>query len=501
MKKTIQLLLFVLAFATTKAQTLDNSITTTYSKSIILKVYDVAIKTTLSVADQQNLADLFQDEENDLATLVLNGASASVVDSVKNLYKSEFNTLLSATQLADYYNHSVAAKSNTTGRLMGAMLRNKYNADATMEQYFNDINKWREEAIEKIWLRTIDTPARNTQLANAMYVYDSLLSVYNNAAASGNYFANRVYNLDSIQPIDSLKKLALGSTYYSYCVNFKNYSYADNFNAAINSIFNNVTDSPYYVFLYKDEIKQTAKNNATNAVANYIKRDKISSYTALQIAPILLQQERLKAIINKIYPTYTAAKDSIIDTLTIVYQNQIDSLVASSGSNINPSQIGIAIKYATELGLTQTQVATLTTKLTELIGLQNEFKIANPESEYDSKAFESDVLNSVLHQEQYTQVLTLKFNAIAINLANTDWSELIRLELSSQYDIEPTKEALKNYHLAVLIAYYRNAYNIELQYSSVRSINEIMPDAMRVLLEHWNYNTPYNDTPDTFFQW
>ena len=107
----------------------------------------------------------------------------------------------------------------------------------------------------------------------------------------------------------------------------------------------------------------------------------------------------------------------------------------------------------------------------------------------------------MLSPEQYTQVLTLKFNAIAINLANTDWKELIRLDLSNQYNMAETKQELTNYHLAVLIAYYRNANKPEEQYSSVKSINQMMPDAMRTLLEKWEYRTPYTDTIDTFFQW
>ena len=501
MKKTISILLFIITNLTIQAQTINNTALQGYPNSIVLRVYNVASKITLTPAEQTTLADLFQDEESELATLARNGATNSVIDSVKNIYKAEFNSLLSPTQLASFYKQSVALKSNTTGRLMSVMLRNKYNVDATMQQYFDSINTWREQVIEKIWLGETDITTRNNKLMNAMYVYDSLLSVYTNAASSGNYFASRAFYLDSIQHIDSSKKRSLGSTYFNYCLNFKNRDYADNFNAAFNTVFNNITDSVYYVFLYKNEIMKTAINNATNSVANYIKRDKISNYTAQLIAPILLQQERIKAIINKIFPNYTVAKDSIIDTLTFAYQMQIDNLIVSGGSIINPSQIGIAIKYATELSLSEEQVNALTIKLNELNGLINEFKIENPESDYDSKSFESEVLNDMLSPEQYTQVLTLKFNAIAINLANTDWKELIRLDLSNQYNMAETKQELTNYHLAVLIAYYRNANKPEEQYSSVKSINQMMPDAMRTLLEKWEYRTPYTDTIDTFFQW
>jgi len=501
MKKTIFLLLFALPLIKIQAQVISNSIIANYPKSVLSKVYDVAARTTLSTTEQQNLADLFQDEENEIATLIQNGASLKTIDSVKNNYKMMFNSSLSATQFADYYNSSVAYKAATTGHLMAAMLRNKYNVDATMEQYFNNIIVWRETAIEKYWLRETDSTKRNNSLANAMYVYDSLLGVYTSVAASSNYFSNMVYYLDSVSHIDSTQKSTLASAYYNNCLQFKNRAYADNFRNALTTVFNNVVDSPYYVTLYKNEIANTTQNATQLALATYVKRDKISNYTAQQISPLIQQRERVIAILNKIYPNYTAAKDSIIDTLTVSYQNQIDDLVMNGGSIINPSQISIAIKYATELGLSQDQINTLAIKQTELNNLISEFKRNNPESDYDSKVFESEVLSGVLNEEQYTQVLTLKFNATANTLANTDWNELIRLNLNSNYDIVPTKTALSNYHLAVLIAYYRNANRPDVQYSSIRSINEIMPNAMRELLNKWEYHTPYTDTIDIFFQW
>ena len=501
MKKTITLLLFVFTFSIIKAQTINNTALQGYPNSVVVKVYDVASKIILTNSQQTTLADLFQDEENEIASLIQNGATLKIIDSVKNSYKVMFNNTLSTTQFVDYYNNSVAAKANTTGRLMATMLRNKYNTDATMQQYFNNIIRWREEVIEKNWLRETDSTKRNDNLANAMYVYDSLLSVYTNVAASSNYFSSMVYYMDSINHIDSSQKSALAISYYNSCIQYKNRAYADNFKTALTTVFNNVTDSPYYVALYKNEIFNTTQNATQLALATYVKRDKISTYTAQQILPLVEQRERVIAVLNKIYPIYTAAKDSIVDTLTISYQNQIDNFVMNGGSVINPSQISIAIKYATELGLSQEQLTALATKQTELNTLQNEFKRDHPEGDYDSKAFESEVLNSLLHEEQYTQVLTLKFNTSATNLANTDWSELVRLDLSSHYEITPTKTALTNYHLAVLIAYYRNANNPELQYSSIRSINQIMPDAMRELLNKWEYHTPYTDTIDTFFQW
>jgi hypothetical protein len=501
MKKTIFLLLFVFTFSIIKAQTINNTALQGYPNSVVVKVYDVASKVSLTATEQQSLADLFKDEENEIALLVISGATPYVIDSVKNNYKAEFNASLTSTQLANYYKATVASKAKTTGLLMSSMLRNKYNVDTTIERYFDSVLNWREAAIEKIWLRETDPTTRNNNLAYSYYIYDSLLSVYTNAAASGSYFMSRVFYLDSIMLVDSSKKNALSAAYFTNCINNKNNAFADNFNAAFNKVFHNISDTPYYNFLYRNEIINNTKNAAAVALSGYIKRDKVSTYTTQLIAPILLKQQRVIAFINKIYPTYTVAKDSIIDTLTVSYQRQIDAILAQDGNLHNASQLDIAIKYAAELGIVPDQENSLKIALSELNALRATYQHANPGSEYDSKSFESRKLSTILTDDQYTQILTLKYAAAAANMANTDWIELVRLGRTNDFVEADTKLELTNYHLAILIAYYRYAANVEIQYTTIQSINEIMPLAMHIILENWNYQRPYFDTPDTFFQW
>ena len=501
MKKLLFNFLFVLLAFYSTAQTLDNSITTNYPKSVAIRVYDVATKINLTTAEQISIADLFQDEEDDIAALVVSNATPSVIDSLKANYKSAFNQLLTTQQINNYYNACNAPKVNTTARLMALMLKRKYNTDATIQQYFNQIYFWREEIIERIWNKNVDTPTRNNNLFSTIVIYDSLLSIYTNAANGGNYFASRIYFLDSIQSIDSNKRKSLSQKFYNNCINYKNRAYSDNFKDALTTVFNNITDSPYYAALYKNEVAYNASNTALATLSGYIKRDKVSSNTAQSMLPILLQRERIVAILNKIYPSYTAAKDSITDTLTVAYQKQIDNLMANSGSLINASQIDIALHYATELRLDAAQIHSLQIKLSELNEAKISFRQANDYGDYDSKAFESEVLSNILSAEQYTQVLTTKYYNTAISMAKQDWVALITSHLTEGLNEVDTKTELTNYHLAIILAYYRYAHNLETQYTTLTSIRELKPEALTILLNQWNYQNPYNDTPDTFFQW
>lgn len=501
MKKLLINFLFVLLVSLSTAQTVDNSIISSYPKSVVIRVYDVASKITLSITEQQSLADLFKEEENDINILIISNATPSIIDSVKANYKSAFNQLLTSQQINNYYNARNAPKVNTTARLMAAMLQRKYNATVTMQQYFNQIYTWREEIIERIWCKNVDTLTRNNNLYNTMIIYDSLLNIYTNAANGTNYFISKANYMDSIQPIDTNKLKQLNKEFFNNCIDHKNRAYADNFKVAMNTVFNNIIDSPYYIGLYNYDIISTTNNSALSSVAAYMQRDKVSSSIAQQILPLALQRERVVAIINKMYPNYTPEKQILIDNSVSNYQTQIDALIAKGGSLTNASQIDIALYYTSQLELNSEQINSLQDALATLNSLKDEFKRDHPYSEYDSKKYESEKLTSILTSEQYTQVLTTKYNATAVSMANQDWTELVRLRINNDFDESDTKTELTNYHLAIILAYYRYAHNLESQYTTISSIKEIKPTALRALLNKWDYKMPYNDTPDTFFQW
>lgn len=334
-----------------------------------------------------------------------------------------------------------------------------------------------------------------------MVVYDSIPSAYTNAANSKSYFLSRINYLDSILLIDSNRLIQLNTAFYNNCIIYKNRAYADNFNLAMNVVFNQITDSSYYVALYKNDIASTAYNAALSAISAYISRDKVSIDIAQQILPLLVQRERIVAIINKIYPKSTSEKETLLNDFVKPTQLQIDEHISKGGSLNNSSQIDIALYYATQLNLSQSQIAQLQSALEILNDKKAAFKQASEYGEYDSRPFESELLTSLLAPDEYTQVLTTKCMNQAESLAKLDWAQIVKYGLTADFVEDTTKTELTNFHLAILVAYYRNAYDKELQYKSVKSIQEVMPEALRVLVDKWEYKTPYSDTPDTYFQW
>lgn len=111
-------------------------------------------------------------------------------------------------------------------------------------------------------------------------------------------------------------------------------------------------------------------------------------------------------------------------------------------------------------------------------------------------------MNDILTNEEYTDVLTYKYQSTANSLAQQDWAEVMKHDdFSSKFDSTETVLELTNYHLSFLVAYYQYAFDKELQYESCARINELMPKVLVILKNEWDYQSAYGDGNDTFLQW
>ena len=503
LKCSLGLLVLLLLMGRSYGQVINTDSLNAYPESVVLKVFEVASKTTLTVSEQIALADLLTDEEQTLYDIVMNGGNANTIDSVKQNYKYRFNSLLTAAELDAYYTAKSLKNANRVAKLTAAMLQQKYNTDATLQQYFNDILLARETAINKVLQQFTDSTVLDTNVFRTIVAYDGLIDKYIKAATGSAYLNNKLNFLDDEVGLDAAQRSNLSNTYYNLCLNNTEGAYADVFNVAFNSVFTNVSDTPYYKALYGKEISNNARTTSQVAIAGYVKRYNLSAVTTQSLMPVLRQRDLNIALVNKLYPNYSKTKSLLIDTITGTYQPIIDSLIAMDGNVTNATQLDIAIKYAQSLHLEDGQVEQLKSALTDLNKQRETFKLSDAVGEFDSKVFESKILSKVLSEEQYTTVLTLKYQSMANSMAVKDWETLINYgdEFLVMFEKTETETALTNFHLAYLIAFYRNAYDRELQYASCKRLNEIMPEALRVLIEKFEYKTAYGDGSDTFFQW
>ncbi len=461
----------------------------------------MASRVPLTTAEQLSVAGNFSQEEQAIAAAIRSGKSRQYIDSLTVDYRILFGYMLPVAKRNSYYEAQAGGKAATIARLQALVQQQRYHTDTTLQRYFSNMYTWQGVELEKIWNTSADTISRNTRLLNAIRAYDSLIGNYTAAARAGYYFYGRLHFMDSIMAIPELRKAALSAGYFNNCMAYPTLSYADNFSKAFNTVFNSVHDTTYYAAAYADQLKQEIPVAARNALAGYLRKENIGQAAASEIYPLLLQRERAALLAGKLYPVYTPQKDSLVVSILNTYQPGIDSILNLYVTLSTGSQLDVAIKYALQLSLTDEQVTGLKDGARELADRQREYRQSVADGQYESSEFESKVLNELLTPEQYTQVLTLRYAGNAVTRMLQDWKVITEAGIDTGLDSTQVKTELTNYHLATLVAYYRNANNKEEQYSSVKRLQEVMPAILRTLIDKWNYKTPYADTPDTFMQW
>lgn len=498
MKKLTFLIAFFVGLQT-QAQVIDTALLKNYPAAVIAKVHQIALVIPLSQQKQTSLANLFRDEESEVAAAIFRNNGATVIQDIRTQYKYELHTILSTSELDQYYKAQVTTKAAVRAEQTAKMLEYKYGTGNYILKHLQTIYGWQENMMEYVYERYVDVAVRNQNLAAVLYTYDTLINKYKEYGQAHVYLNTQINNLLAAHSIDKSTIQNLVDSFY-YQGNVEKAT-TQKFDIAFNQVFKSLDDSAYYITLYQNQINQTYINNVTNILNTYIRTNKLSTYTIQQLFPIIAQRERNITLVQTILPNYNQERTTAIDAITQEAQPLIDSLIVRDVNFEGTTQIDVAIRLAIQLQLKPEQLEVLTKISNELNEKKLEFKNNNPEAEFDSRAFESEVLNKHLSEEQYTQVLVAKFGATASNMTKLDWEQVVKADLHLQYDSVNTKLELTNYHTAILVAFYRNAYDKEKQYSSIKMLQEIMPDVLRLLIDKWNYRTPYGDTPDTFFQW
>lgn len=499
--KKLTLLAVLIVYLQAQAQVLDTAVLKTFPHSVIVKVHQMASCVKLSTSQQVTLANLFKDEEEDLAAAILRNQSPAAIENLRKLFKYDLHSILPASTLDSLYKAQAATKALQRAEQTAKMLTYKYGSNNQTINHFKTIYNWQETMLEYVSNRYIDDSVRQSNLLAVLYTYDTLLNRYKNYGEANLYLNNQINALLAVHPIDKQVIQNLVDSFSNQVLNHQEKTNTQKFDNAFNQVFKSLNDSAYYKTLYQNQINQTYLNSTTAILNTYIRANKLSTYTIQQLFPIIANREKNIALIQTIFPNYNQERSTAITTITNASQYIIDSLMVRDANFEGTTQIDVAIRLATQLQLTTQQLEVLNKLNDELNQKKLEFKNENPEAEYDSRAFESDVLNKHLTEEQYTQVLVAKFGATASNMTKLDWEQVVKADLHLQYDSVNTKLELTNYHTAILVAFYRNAYDKEKQYSSIKMLQEVMPDVLRLLIDKWNYRTPYGDTPDTFFQW
>jgi hypothetical protein len=201
MKKQCLIVIGIIAFANfTNAQTIDTKQLSTFSPSIVAKVYNIASNIKINSQKQLALAKLYTAQDSIITLKILSGADSKEINEVANDFENKLSFILSPTELKSYYLNLVNA--------------------------FN---------------------SQNSEIAKQ----------YISEAKATAYIVNKTQILNGFKPLSKTLNERLINDFIKLASNATSRDYPDYLNQVMRDCS---LDTIYFSQYYKDEIKTTAKN-------------------------------------------------------------------------------------------------------------------------------------------------------------------------------------------------------------------------------------------------
>ncbi len=197
-----------------------------------------------------------------------------------------------------------------------------------------------------------------------------------------------------------------------------------------------------------------------------------------------------------------ASTESRFDSLLSTKENYkyyIGSKKVDNSYPIALTQISLAITYKDSIGLNDSAVNVLLTKLDTLKQMKASFNAQYPDKVFDSRPYESMIMTNILTEDQYSLLLNLKNKVRVKSFAESDWKELVQRGLDKNYNKDSTLSSLSDFYLARQNVYDRYAHDKIKQSANMTVIYNNRPDALKALI-HARRN-PGNNTIGQSYNW
>ncbi len=415
------------------AQQIAPQVATSYSASITKKVYEVAGKVQLSANSQLWLANEYLKQDSSIAVLIVQGSSDQVIkrftDSTERKIFKQFKQVLNATEKSDFEKYLAAVKP-----------------------------------------QNIEIKGRSTEGINMSTQFGIALRQY-----------------QQLQLTDAqIDKLLQKATEYKQKI--------DNSNAGTDTSFFNrglfetenilaiLTQSQYQAFLdvknSKDALRQAQQTwNDLTAKGLAVQYNKDSTVKQLKhyYAKQLAVHDRYWYFSRTKAATETRALEKDMpEALKVLLGKDANNEYAIAENN----QFGLALKHQQVLALTNAQIAKLVDGA-KTYKAKAQFAKSHPDSGYfESRAFESANLSSILSKPTYQALLTLKNKEKAASQAGFTWHDIVEKGIAANYNKDSTVAALADYFLASFNTIDMYAHDLDARKVALRAVDAKQPEAL-----------------------
>jgi hypothetical protein len=477
MKKQSLLLILLIFCVIGNAQEIDSSLLAQFPPSVINRLVDVSKLKTVEADRQRSIAILFMKEDSAVQKAVLNKADPVAVEAIKQNTQNQIQQLLTQSEYAAYKNvNQLFSSADNYARVLTLYYLDKYKLDSA-KHYFGIYRHLKVQGLLLLPLGyKAETPAD---------VAKQLASFYENNVQKmlNEYEGLYIYKQyeDSLQKIKPLTKgvlTRLKENFLNQCRLYNHRSYAEHF---ITSMHGVIKDTTYYAAWYKKELKEKAEANTRQSIVKMLKQKVVSREAAGNMRKIIYDHFYTNAVYDITYLSFPKEKDSLIARTDKLYDSLMTAQLMHEGEFDHVTLLSTAIKNKKKLQLRPTLVDTLVGHAIVVNNDWTSFNSKNPWGRFDYLKYEIPVMETLLTDEQYRQVLKIKNSWQAEEWAKDDWGELNQRGIAAGLDSLGTVHSMQQYNVNMLILKDRYANDKERLNNELSALNNTMPAALKML--------------------
>lgn len=469
------------------AQEPVRSLSGTFSKSIVVKVYEVSRIVKMDREEQYKLAMAYTRQDSLVATAIAEGRPAAEIDSLDKTGMTILQRVLTQPQLIAYCEHKGREFSDvaTAGEL--EYIKEEYHPDSltyrSMEnrmasKYDYIYQNYLLEGMEK------DKMERNIgKLARMFDNYEFYPMLYSNKFAT-----DYLEKLNAIKKVPDTTCKRIRAMFNGMIIANK---YTDWATAINRSTQYYLPDTAVFSRLFRPEFEKQAFELSASDSYNLIKLQRLTKGAYDSVYGLVNEKNYKKAVLQYAYATYHYKQfDTLIRQTSHYYDSLIQATLLRNGGMQPGSQFALALRYKDMLGLRYSLTDTLLDQVMYLNARRDSILSADPDAPIDFGPYESAHLSQILTLEQYNLLLSYKNRAQAIYDANADWNEMELRGVTAGLNKDDVIRQISSFYILKYNAWNRLAHDKIALWATQRIIGESEPAVLKILNPlRWNGDT------------
>jgi hypothetical protein len=479
--------LAVTATCAAGAQEPDRSLAGRFSKSIIVKVYEVSGIVKMDKEQQFKLAMAYDRQDSLVAAAISKERPAAEIDSLDKAGIRILGRVLTQSQLIAWCERKGQEFAGVAAAGELDYIREEYHPDSVTYRSMKDrmANKY-NFIYQNYLLNGMDKSKVEGSIAKLAGIFDNY--AFYPMLYSNKYATDYLEKLNAVKKIPDTLSQRIRAMFNGVIIANKYTDWGTAINRAAQYY---CPDTAFFSTLFHADFEKQAFELSASDSYNLIKLQRVRVGAYDSVYDLIKEKNYKKAVVQYTYATYHFKQfDSLERQISHRYDSLIEATLLRNGALQSGSQFALALKYKDILGLRYSLTDSLLDQVMYLNARRDSILSIDPDAPIDFGPYEAAHLSQLLTDDQYNLLLSYKNRAQAIADANADWNEMELRGVTAGLNKDEVIRQISGFYILKYNAWNKLAYDKIALWSTQRVISESKPEVLKILDPlRWNGDT------------